>query len=244
MPTKRRRITRSFPFTNQKTDISMQLGSLRTKPCKKHFHTRNEQPEEPRQNPVRNTTICTSPWKRTRKSTKNDKHKHKYNNIKPIVRENTIYKTSKQGPHSPNTPIRSYPRLPTLRQKIPPEPSKRMPRKERSMQNMQKDRPFRKTLQIRNAPTITIQYATTTTTKLIRPTKLFRSSTTKQKQRTGYEKDTTENEKHKWRGIRWHTRHSRRNNRSRINLLNKGNDGRLAKHNKLHSISTVHEWKS
>ena len=57
--------------------------------------------------------------------------------------------------------------------------------------------PFRKTLQIRNAPTITIQYATTTTTKLLRPTKLFRSPTTKQKQPTGYEKDTTENEKHK-----------------------------------------------
>ena len=42
--------------------------------------------------------------------------------------------------------------------------------KKRGMQNLQKDRPFRQTLQIRNAPTTTIQYATKTPTKLLRPT--------------------------------------------------------------------------
>ena len=64
--TKRRRITRSFSFTNQKTRISMQLGALRRKPCKKHFYTRNEQSANPNgstigENTVRNITICTSP---------------------------------------------------------------------------------------------------------------------------------------------------------------------------------------
>ena len=57
----------------------------------------------------------------------------------------------------------------------------RDPESEFCMQNMQKDWPFRQTLQIRNGPTTTIQYATKMPTKLLRSTKLLRPLTTKRR---------------------------------------------------------------
>ena len=179
MPTKRRRITRSIPLMNQKTRISLQLGTHRGKPCQEHLYTRNEQPANPNgfiirgTNTSRVTTICTSTRKRTRKPTENEKHLYKYTTSKPMVRKNSIHKTTKQGPNSPNPTVRSNPRLPTLWQQISPWPLKRLLRKKRNQQNMQENRALRKTMQIRDATTPTIQPTTTQTTKLSRTTNIF-----------------------------------------------------------------------
>ena len=150
MPTKRRRITRSIPLTNQKTRISLQLGTHGGKPCQEHLHTRNDQPANPNgfiirgTNTIRDTIICTSTKKRTRKPTENEKHFHKYTTSKPMVRKKPVHKTTEQGPNSPNSTIRTNSRLPTLWQQISPWPLKRLPRKERNLQNMQENRALRK----------------------------------------------------------------------------------------------------
>ena len=184
MPTKRRRITRSIPLRNKKTRISLQLGPLRGKPCQEHLHTRNEQPANPNgffirgTNTIRDTTKCTSTRKRTRKPTENEKHLYKYTTSKPMVRKNPVHKTPEQGPNSPNSTIRTNSRLPTLWQQISPWPPKRLPRKERNLQNMQENRALRKTVQVRDATTSTIQPTTTQTTKLPRTTNIFRLPTT------------------------------------------------------------------
>ena len=103
------------------------------------------------------------------------------------------------------------------------------------MQNMQENRPLRQIMQIRNAPMTIIQYTTKTTTKIL-------WTTTTKEQPTGNETNITKDEKHKRRRNRRHTGDNRRNNRSRINVLHTGNDGRLAKH-KLYAIGKTHRGK-
>ena len=82
-----------------------------------------------------------------------------------MARENTINKKTKQDTHSTNTTIRTNTRLAKMRQQILPETPKRMSSKKRGMQNMQKDRSFRQTLQIQYATTTKIQHATKMSTK-------------------------------------------------------------------------------
>ena len=70
---------------------------------------------------------------------------------------------------------------------IPTGSLERMPREKRSLPNMQEDRPFRKTVQIRNATTPHIQ-TTTTSTK-----NEYNSTPTGKVQPSGTKTDTTKN---------------------------------------------------
>ena len=105
--------------------------------------------------------------------------------------EKIQYIKRQQSTNLTNTTNRTNTKLQKVWKQILTRSPKHMPGKERSLQNMQKDRTFRKNVQIRNAATTYIQTTTSTTTKQ------HRNKHTTKVQPTGTKTNTTKNEKHK-----------------------------------------------